>query len=487
MANNFGLAVEVIGPARSWRAIRLLDVDDVVGGVFLPKDGQSNPIDMSRPLPRAPDYAVRGSSRTSRWSASWRSKRRAVGVMTDQGPCAASTVVLAAGMWSRELASAVGVSVPLHAAEHFYIVTEPLAEVPRDLPVLRVTDECTYYKEDAGKLLVGAFEPAAKPWGMAGIPEAFCFDSLPEDMDHFEPILRERHAPPADPRHRRHPDLLQRPGELHPRRPLPRWARRPSCASCSSRPASTRSASRARAGPARCWRSGSATAACRSTSPTSTCAGCTRSRATAPTCASARPRRWACSTPCTGPYRQYATARGVRRTPLHDRLVAAGAVMGETAGWERPNWYAPPGVEPEYRYSWGRQNWFEHTAAECRSVRDAVALFDQSSFAKFLVEGSDACAVLNRISVAELDVPAGRIVYTQWCNEQGGIEADLTVTRLAETSYLVVTGAAVQTRDLAWLREHIPAEARCSRGRHHLRPADAGPDGGRARASCWSG
>ena len=162
------------------------------------------------------------------------------------------------------------------------------------------------------------------------------------------------------------------------------------------------------------------------------------------------------------PYRQYATARGVRRSPFHDRLVAAGAVMGETAGWERPNWYAPPGVEPEYRYSWGRQNWFEHTAAECRAVRDAVALFDQSSFAKFLVEGSDACAVLNRLSVAEMDVPAGRIVYTQWCNEQGGIEADLTVTRLAETSYLVVTGAAVQTRDLAWLREHIPAEARCA-------------------------
>ena len=189
MAKNFGLAVEVIGPAEIKARYPLLEVGDAMGGVFLPKDGQANPIDTTQA------FAKGARQRGARIVEGVKAQRilveqgRAVGVMTDQGPVAASTVVLAAGMWSRELASAVGVSVPLHAAEHFYIVTEPLAEVPRDLPVLRVTDECTYYKEDAGKLLVGAFEPAAKPWGMNGIPEAFCFDSLPEDMDHFEPIL----------------------------------------------------------------------------------------------------------------------------------------------------------------------------------------------------------------------------------------------------------------------------------------------------------
>jgi len=131
------------------------------------------------------------------------------------------------------------------------------------------------------------------------------------------------------------------------------------------------------------------------------------------------------------PYYQYTTARGVRRTPLHDRLLAAGACMGETAGWERPNWYAAPGSTPSYEYSYGRQNWFEACRAECLAVRDRVTLFDQSCFAKFLVQGPGACSVLNRLSTAELDVPIGKIIYTQWLNERGGIEADLTITRLA--------------------------------------------------------
>jgi 4-methylaminobutanoate oxidase (formaldehyde-forming) len=166
------------------------------------------------------------------------------------------------------------------------------------------------------------------------------------------------------------------------------------------------------------------------------------------------------------PFRQPETARGARRTPFHDRLLAAGACMGELGGWERPNWYALPGQfpggQPRYEYSWGRQNWFGNTAAECRAVRDAVALFDQSSMAKFVVQGRDACAVLNRISTANLDVPPGRIVYTQWLNERGGIEADLTVTRLSEREYLVVTSVASHHRDLAHLREHVPPDAHCA-------------------------
>jgi 4-methylaminobutanoate oxidase (formaldehyde-forming) len=381
--------------------------------------------------------------------------------MTGEGPVAASTVVLAAGMWSRELAAAVGVSVPLHAAEHFYIITEPLAEVPRELPVLRVTDECTYYKEDAGKLLVGAFEPVAKPWGMGGIPEAFCFDSLPEDMDHFEPIFEKATA--------RLPILatagiqtfFNGPESFTPddRYLLGETAElRDLFVACGFNSIGIQSSGGAGKVLAE-WIQGRRMPVdltdvdVRRLHRFQSNRTYLRDRTTE-TLGLLYAMHW--------PNRQYATARGVRRSPFHDRLLAAGAVMGETAGWERPNWYAPPGVEPAYRYSWGRQNWFERTAAECRAVRDAVALFDQSSFAKFLVEGRDSCAVLNRLSVAELDGPIGRVVYTQWCNELGGIEADLTVTRLGEARYLVVTGAAVQTRDLAWLGEHIPGEARCS-------------------------
>jgi glycine cleavage system aminomethyltransferase T len=164
------------------------------------------------------------------------------------------------------------------------------------------------------------------------------------------------------------------------------------------------------------------------------------------------------------PYYQYQTARGARRTPLHDRLVAVGACMGETAGWERPNWYAAPGSKPAYEYSYGRQNWFDACRAECEAVRDAVGLFDQTCFAKFLVQGRDACAVLNQLSTSNVDVPAGRIVYTQWLNDRGGIEADLTITRLAEREFMVVTSAICQTRDLAWLRQALAArpDAHCT-------------------------
>jgi len=160
------------------------------------------------------------------------------------------------------------------------------------------------------------------------------------------------------------------------------------------------------------------------------------------------------------PYRQYETARGVRRSPLYDRLVSTGACHGEAFGWERPNWYAPDGVEPEYQYSYGRQNWFEHSAAEHKAVRENVGLFDQSSFAKFRVEGRDAVNVLNRVSANDIDVEPGRIVYTQWLNDKGGIEADLTVTRLTEDVFLVVTAAETEVRDFHWLKSHIPDDAR---------------------------
>jgi len=161
------------------------------------------------------------------------------------------------------------------------------------------------------------------------------------------------------------------------------------------------------------------------------------------------------------PFRQYETARGVRKSALYDRLVASGACHGEAFGWERPNWYAPEGVTPRYEYSYGRQNWFEHSAAEHQAVREDVALFDQSSFAKFRLEGPDAVGVLNYVCGNDIDVADGRLVYTQWLNEKGGIEADLTVTRLSETCFLVVTAAETAVRDFHWLKSHIQDDARC--------------------------
>ena len=461
MAKNFGLEVEVIGPADIGERYPLLDLDGVVGGVFLPRDGQANPVDVTQAFAKG---ARAGGARIVEGVAVRRilvEQGRAVGVLTDEGPINASTVVLAAGMWSRALAAAVGASVPLHAAEHFYVVTEPLADVPRELPVLRVPDECAYCKEDAGKLLLGAFEPVAKPWGMHGIPEDFAFASLPADMDHVEPILEKAT--------RRLPILARAgiqtffngPESFTPddRYLLGETAEvRDLFVACGFNSIGIQSSGGAGKVLAEWIRDRRmpvdlVDVDVRRMHPFQATRAYLRDRTTE-TLGLLYAMHW--------PHRQYATARGARHSPFHDRLLAMGAVMGEAAGWERPNWFAPEGVAAEYRYSWGRQNWFDHTAAECRAVRDAVALFDQSSFAKFLVEGADACAVLNRASVAEIDVPVGRVVYTQWCNETGGIEADLTVTRLAETRFLVVTSAASQTRDLAWLRRYPTPDTRCT-------------------------
>jgi glycine cleavage system aminomethyltransferase T len=162
------------------------------------------------------------------------------------------------------------------------------------------------------------------------------------------------------------------------------------------------------------------------------------------------------------PFRQVETARGVRRSPFHDRLAARGACFGEVSGWERANWYAPPGVEPRYVYSYGRQNWFEHAAEEHRAVREDVAVFDQTSFGKILVQGRDAEAALNRLCTADIAVEPGRIVYTQWLNERGGVESDVTVTRVDERSFLVITTGTSTVRDLEWLRRRLPPDAAVS-------------------------
>src|SRR5579871_1685111 len=462
MGKTFGLRIDVLTPGEIRERWPLLRVDDVVGGLFLPKDGQTNPIDTTNALAKG------AKMRGARIFENTPVERvrveggRATGVETAAGFIAADTVVLAAGMWSHGLAAAIGVAVPLHAAEHFYIVTEPIAGLPSGLPVLRVPDECAYYKEDAGKLLVGCFEPVAKPWGMNGIPADFCFDTLPADHEHFEPILEaavERvpvlatsgiqlffNGPESFT-----PDDRYYIGEAPEVRDLFVASGFNSVGIAASGGAGKVVAEwiRDRRPPVDLC-----DVDIRRVMPFQRNRRYLRDR-TVETLGLLYAMHW--------PYYQYTTARGARRTPLHDRLVSAGACMGETAGWERPMWFAAPGAHPKYEYSYGRQNWFDACRDECHAVRDSVALFDQGSFAKYLVQGPDACRVLNRMSTAEVDVPVGRIVYAQWLNERGGIEADLTITRLAADEFMVVTSAICQTRDLAWLKRQIAASegARC--------------------------
>lgn len=456
MGRTFGLEIEVLPAPAIKERWPLLEVGDIVGGIYLRNDGQTNPVDTAQAFARG--AKMRGA-RIFENTAVTRirvERGRATGVETATGFIAADTVVLCAGMWSHELGRECGVSVPLHAAEHFYIVTEPIPGLPGNLPVLRVYDECAYYKEDAGKLLMGCFEPVAKPWGMAGIPPDFCFDSLPPDYEHFEPLLSAavRRVPRLgevgiqlffNGPESFTPDDRYYIGEAPELRDLfvatgfnsvgiaasggvgkvvAQWVvdRRP--------PMDLADVDIRRAQPFQSNRR------------------YLRDR-TAETLGLLYAMHW--------PYYQYQSARGARRSALHDRLLAAGACMGETAGWERPNWFGEAGSTPRYEYSYGRQNWHPACQRECAAVRDAVALFDQASFAKFQVQGTDACRVLNDMSTADIDVPLGRVVYTQWLNERAGIEADLTITRIAQHEFLLVTSAICQTRDLCWLRRRIEA------------------------------
>ena len=460
MAKVFGLEVEVVTPAAIKARIPLLHTADVLGGIHIPTDGYANAVDITNALAKGARAAGARIFQNLPVTAIRTGPGGVTGVTTEHGDIDADCVVLCAGMWTRELAQTVGVNVPLHACEHYYALFESVEGLDATFPVVRDYDACAYYKYDAGKLLLGAFEPHARPWATDGIPEDFCFDEIDGSLEHFEPILEQAmvRMPALEtagletffcgpesftPDVRYHigqaPELdncfvaaglnsigLQSAGGIG--RVLSDWIRH-------GHP------------PADLWE-----VDVRRNQPFQRNRKYLRERVS---------ESLGLLYATHYPYRQYDTARGVRKSPLHDRLQAIGACHGEVAGWERPNWYAPEPGLARYEYSYGRQNWFEHSAAEHRAVRERVGLFDQSSFAKFRLEGADASRVLNTVCANDVDVRPGRIVYTQWLNELGGIEADLTVTRLSGDCYLVVTAAATEVRDFNWLQRHIPHDARC--------------------------
>ncbi|MGE5202625.1 MAG: GcvT family protein, partial [Acidobacteriota bacterium] len=455
MAKTFGLEIHSVGPSDIKERWPLLDVSDVVGGVFIPRDGQVNPVDVTMALAKG---ATRRGARLfeeTKVTAIRREQGRATGVATQQGEIKAEFVVIATGLWSRWLGKSVGVNIPLQACEHFYVVTEDFPELAPNLPVLRDPDHCAYFKEDAGKLLFGAFEPNAKPWAVDGIPEDFEFTELNEDVEHFAPILEAamRRIPALERVGIRKffngpesftPDVRYMLGETPEVKHLFVAAGFNSTGIQSAGGAGKVLAEWIVGGhpPMDLWD-----------------VDIRRMQRfqgnklylehrVSESLGLLYAMHW--------PYRQYESARGARTSPFHELLAARGACFGEVAGWERANWFAAEGINAGYEYTYKRQNWFRCAAAEHDAVRNGVAALDQSSFAKFLVEGRDSEAVLQRISANDVAVADGKIVYTQWLNDRGGIEADLTVTRLSPTRFMVVTSAACAVRDFDWLRSHIP-------------------------------
>ncbi|WP_336097975.1 GcvT family protein [Roseovarius sp. CH_XMU1461] len=458
MARAFGVPVEELSPKEVKEKYEHINLDGVTGGVWLPTDGQADPANIALALAKGARQNGALVKERVKVTGIKRKDRRVTGVDwaaddgSEQGHIACDMIVNCAGMWGHEVGRMAGVNVPLHACEHFYIVTEGISGLSQ-MPVLRVPDECAYYKEDAGKILLGAFEPHSKPWGMNGIPENFEFDQLPEDFDHFEPILEAACN--------RMPLLAE--AGIHtffngPESFTPDDAYHLGLAPEMDNvwvAAGFNSIGIQSAGGA-----GHALSQWMDSGEKPFDLGDVDISRMQPFQGN-KHYLFERSKETLGllyadhfPYLQKRTARGIRRTPFHHHLLEKGAVMGEIAGWERANWFANEGQEREYQYSWKRQNWFENARAEHMAIREGVGMYDMSSFGKIRVEGPDAEAFLNYVGGGDYSVPVGKIVYTQFLNSRGGIEADVTVTRMSETAYLVVTPAATRLADQTWMERH---------------------------------
>ena len=457
MARAFGVDVEEISPNEVKNKYEHLNIDGVKAGVWLPKDGQGDPGNIALALAKGARNNGVNIFENTLVAGIITKGRRVSGVnwKTDNssGCIEADMVVNCGGMWGHEVGRMAGVNVPLHACEHFYIVTEPVKELTQ-LPVLRVPDECAYYKEDAGKFLLGAFEPISKPWGMSGIPKDFEFDQLPEDFDHFEPILEAACE--------RMPILAEAgiqtffngpesftPDDAYHLGLAPELDNFWVAAGFNS--IGIQSAGGAGMALAEWMDSGS--------KPFDL--GDVDISRMQPFQGNKK-YLFERSKETLGllyadhfPYLQKKTARNIRRTPFHHQLLSQGAVMGEIAGWERANWFADKGQKRSYEYTWKRQNWFENSAREHRSIRENIGMYDMSSFGKIRIEGRDATKFLNFVAGGQYDVEIGKIVYSQFLNNAGGIEADVTITRLTESAYLVVTPAATRLADQIWLSRNI--------------------------------
>jgi glycine cleavage system aminomethyltransferase T/glycine/D-amino acid oxidase-like deaminating enzyme len=452
-----GVSTEEISAGEIKKMWPLFETDDILAGFFTAEDGRTNPVDTTVALAKGAKMGGARVLEETRVIGIKQERGRVTGVITDKGEIEAEYVVNCGGMWARELGKMAGVHVPLQAAEHYYLITEPIEGMYQDMPIVEDPDLFAYYRDEMGGLMLGLFEPVAKPWGMRGIPETFSFGEITPDwermMPHLEhameriPIVREAgihkffcgpesFTPDMGPLMGEAPELKNYyvtagfnslgilfgggAGQV-----MAQWI------VDGLPPVDVSDIDIARM------------------MPFQNNARYLHDR-------TVELLGWQY---ISWPNLQAETARNVRRSAMHDRMAAAGAYFGQSVGWEYPDWFAPDGVEPKVEYSWGRQNWFEYAAAEHRAAREDAILMDLTHMSKLLVQGSDAEGVLNRICANNVAVPVGRIVYTQWLNERGTIEADLTVTRLAEDVYLLVLVDSIHRHIVGWLEKHIPAEA----------------------------
>lgn len=455
-AEAFDLECELLSPEAALDRWPLMAVGDLVGAIWLPGDGKANPTDLTLALAKGARMNGARVIEHIRVEDVLVAAGAVTGVRTDRGDIEAEIVVNCAGQWANHLAARIGVTVPLHSAEHFYVVTDQIDGMHTDLPILRDPDGYTYFKEEVGGLVVGGFEPEAKPWVSPDqIPHPFEFQLLGEDWDHFAILMD---------------SALARIPALHDT----------GIRKFYNGPESFTPDNQFILGEAPTVKGFFVGAGFNSVG-IATAGGA--GRALAEWIIDGEPtmdlvavdlRRFArfngnnqwlrarvgevlgLHYAIPWPNREYETARPFRRSPAYERLAEANACFGSKMGWERANYFAPAGVDPAIDYSWGKQNWLPWSSAEQRATRQQVAVFDQTSFSKYLVIGADAEPALQWICSNDVAVEVGRTVYTALLNARGTYESDLTVTRLGAEEFLLVSSSATTERDQDWIRGNVP-------------------------------
>lgn len=456
-AHSFGLEMHLLTPSEALELWPLMSIDDLVGAAFLPTDGQANPSDITLALAKGArmhggvlmeDCAVTGVELRD---------GRVAAVLTEQGRVTCEIVVNCCGQWAGEFGRLAGVNVPLVSVQHQYMITEAIDGVTSDLPTLRDPDRLTYYKEEVGGLVMGGYEPDPLSWAVHGIPEGFHFTLLDSDWDHFEQLMTL--ALPRVPALATAgvKQLLNGPESFTPDGNFI-LGEAPEVAGYFVGAGFNAFGIAAGGGAGKAlaeWILGGEPpydlwpVDIRRFGRPHTRVDWVRSRTH---------EMYGKHYTIAWPHEENQSGRPYRRSPLYDDLAAAGACFGEKLGWERPNWFAPDGVVPRDVYSFERQNWFAQVGEEHRAVRERVGVFDQTSFAKFELRGPDAERALSWMCANDVARAPGTVIYTQLLNSRAGIECDLTVARMAEDRYYIVTGTGFASHDFHWIRTHVQAD-----------------------------
>ena len=457
MARSFDLEMNIITPDEAKALFPYIDTKGLEGAAFIPSDGHVDPAGLCQSIAAGARLHGATLKQGIKVLDFMVAKGRVTGVITTDGTYAAETVTLASGMWSRELGAKLGLHIPACAVEHQYIVTEPIPDFPDDLPTLRDPDRLVYYKPDAGgRLVIGGYEDDTLPFGEAGIPGDFVRQLLPDNLDRFAPLaeMAAQVTPVVN--------------EVGIRQvingPIPYSADGDFVMGPVPDFSNLMLATGFLYGIAAGGGAGEMIAEWLVDGRPSLDLWPLDNRRFGPhhgTRAFMYPRaveHYAHHYKMRYPGSEAEAARQLRLSPLYQRLKEKGAVYGSKNGWERPLWFAPDGVDPADQLDFLQPGWKKYAAEEQHAVRNGVALCDQSSFAKFELVGTGALAALQRLAVSNMDKPVGSVIYTQLCNDRGGIEADLTITRLAKNHFYIVTGAGFGLHDSDWIRQHLPAD-----------------------------